>query len=105
MSSKAAKKEARRAQWEAKRKSSTKHVPDAHPIPGNVVKSSQDLIKLVCKLSLKSGNFIDTKFYAYSKRNAAGKVYKPMAIYANSYILRVKSPNYFEPRRSLILCW
>lgn len=97
MSSRAAKKEVRRAQWEAKQKSSAKPALYAHPIPGNIVKVPQDLIKLACKLSLTSGSFIDTKFYAYSGRSAAGKVYKPKAIYANSYILRAKSPNYFEP--------
>ncbi|KIP10838.1 hypothetical protein PHLGIDRAFT_11103 [Phlebiopsis gigantea 11061_1 CR5-6] len=73
-------------------------IPDTHPIVASVPKlKPQDLMKLVCKLSLTSGNFIDIKFYAYSRRNATGNVYKPKAIYANSYILRVKSPNYFEP--------
>ncbi|GJE86650.1 hypothetical protein PsYK624_027310 [Phanerochaete sordida] len=53
-------------------------------------------MQLASKLSLDNGSFVDTKFYAFSRRNTIGMVYAPRAIYANSWILRAKSPQYFE---------
>lgn len=75
----------------------------APPIPANVEKKSGELIKLACKLSMSSGSFVDTKFYAYSKRSPSGTVHKPRSIYANSFLLRAKAPQYFEPRKSPII--
>lgn len=72
----------------------------APPIPANVEKKPEELIKLACKLSMSSGSFVDTKFYAYSKRSPSGTVHKPQSIYANSFLLRAKAPQYFEPRKS-----
>lgn len=77
------------------------------PIPADVEKTPDALIKLAAKLSLTNGSFIDTKFFAYSRRNQSGVVYAPKAVYANSYMLRVKAPEYFEPcessKRSILL--
>ncbi|THH23050.1 hypothetical protein EUX98_g8130 [Antrodiella citrinella] len=47
------------------------------------------------KTALTGGVFIDTKFYAFSRRRSSGVVDKPLAVYANSSILRAASP-YFE---------
>lgn len=44
---------------------------------------------------------VDNKFYAYSRRNAKGKVDKPLPVYANSAILRV-SAKYFEGCKPLV---
>ncbi|KAJ3558091.1 hypothetical protein NM688_g1118 [Phlebia brevispora] len=46
------------------------------------------------KESLTGGTFLDTKFYAFSRKRA-GVVDKPMAIYANSAVLRHAS-KYFD---------
>ena len=47
--------------------------------------------------SLLTGHYIDTKIYAYTKRNQAGSVYAPKAVYTNSYVLQAKAGNYFMP--------
>lgn len=39
--------------------------------------------------------FIDTKFYLFSRRNNQGEAYKPVAIFANSYMLKQQSA-YFK---------
>ncbi|EKM56940.1 uncharacterized protein PHACADRAFT_183507 [Phanerochaete carnosa HHB-10118-sp] len=65
-------------------------------IPADVEQDPVALMQLASKLSLDSGNFVDTKFYAFSRRKASGTIYAPKAIYANSWILRAKSPQYIE---------
>ena len=55
-------------------------------------------MRVAFKRAMISGNFLDTKFYAYSRRKSSGTVYAPKAVHANSYILRAKEPQYFEPR-------
>lgn len=72
------------------------------PIPADLDKSPVVLMQLASKISLDSGNFVDTKFYAYSRRSKSGGIYSPKAIYANSWILRAKAPQYFENRESLL---
>lgn len=67
------------------------------PIPADVVKDPEELMKLAFKRAMIGGNFLDTKFYAYSRRKSSGVIYAPKAIHANSYILRAKEPQYFEP--------
>jgi hypothetical protein len=37
--------------------------------------------------SISSGTFVDTKFYAFSRREATGRVGSPRALYCNSRIL------------------
>ncbi|EKM56960.1 uncharacterized protein PHACADRAFT_160515 [Phanerochaete carnosa HHB-10118-sp] len=72
-------------------------VPEPVPIPADVNRDPESLLKLSCKLSLTSGDFIDTKFYAYTRRKSSSEVYAPQPIYANSYLLRARAPEYFEP--------
>lgn len=43
------------------------------------------------KLSLTEGAFVDTKFYAFSRKTSSGMVDKPVALYANSAVLKVSS--------------
>ncbi|KAH8101804.1 hypothetical protein BXZ70DRAFT_77199 [Cristinia sonorae] len=52
-------------------------------------------LKVALKLSLACGTFLDTKFYAFSRRRVGGGVDKPVGIYASSSLLRAASP-YFE---------
>ncbi|KAF7790011.1 hypothetical protein EIP86_000959 [Pleurotus ostreatoroseus] len=47
------------------------------------------------KHSLAGGSFIDTKFYAFSRKRASGVVDTPKAVYANSAILSASS-KYFD---------
>ena len=47
------------------------------------------------KQSLLGGEFIDTKFYAFSRRSVAGVVDTPKPVFANSAVLKVSS-KYFE---------
>lgn len=81
-------------------KASTK--PSFLSIPADIDKDPVALMQLASKLSLDSGNFVDTKFYAFSRRNTSGAIYAPKAIYANSWMLRAKSPQYFENRMSYL---
>ncbi|KAI0684904.1 hypothetical protein BC835DRAFT_1387101 [Cytidiella melzeri] len=55
----------------------------------------QGLIQVALRQSLTSGSFIDTKFYAFSRRRSTGVVDEPLAVYANSAMLRAGS-KYFE---------
>lgn len=71
-------------------------VPEPVVIPADVDRTPASLLQLACKLSLTSGQFIDTKFYAYSRRKISGEVYAPQPIYASSYLLRARAPEYFE---------
>lgn len=47
------------------------------------------------KVSLTGGAFIDTKFYAYSRKRSSGVVDTPQAVYASSAILKATS-KYFD---------
>ena len=47
------------------------------------------------KQSLTKGTFIDTKFYAYSRKTSSGSVARPLPLYANSTIIKT-SCKYFE---------
>lgn len=62
-------------------------------IPSNV--EQKNLLQTAFKLALDGGTFVDTKFYVFSRRRAAGGVDKPLPIYTNSAILRAASP-YFD---------
>ena len=39
----------------------------------------------------------------YSRRKSSGAVYAPKPIYANSFVLRAKAPEYFEPRKPILI--
>ncbi|KAI0088864.1 hypothetical protein BDY19DRAFT_993688 [Irpex rosettiformis] len=49
------------------------------------------LVKVALRESLTGGSFINTKFYAFSRRRSAGVVDEPLPIYANSELLRIGS--------------
>jgi hypothetical protein len=66
------------------------------PIPADLPKQSEAVMQLACKLSLDGGTFIDSKFYAFSRRSEAGTIYAPKPVYANSWMLRAKVPDYFD---------
>lgn len=55
----------------------------------------KDLIQVMLRETLTSGSFIDTKFFAFSKRRAGGGVDDPLPIYANSRLL-TSSSRYFD---------
>jgi hypothetical protein len=57
------------------------------------------LMQVALKRSLAQGSFVDTKFYAFSRRRTTGVVDEPRPIYANSAILKARSP-YFAGRGS-----
>ncbi|EPQ57478.1 hypothetical protein GLOTRDRAFT_120638 [Gloeophyllum trabeum ATCC 11539] len=42
--------------------------------------------------SMQDGQFLDTRFFAYSKRRHLGRVDTPLPVYANSELLKDKSP-------------
>ena len=46
--------------------------------------------------AISSGRFVDTKIVLFSRRGGFGRACKPMALYANSHVL--KSVPYFEDR-------
>lgn len=70
--------------------------PALPPIPADIDKKPESLVQLACKLSLDSGSFVDTKFFAYARRSQAGMIYSPKAVYASSWMLRSRAPEYFE---------
>ncbi|THH31013.1 hypothetical protein EUX98_g3192 [Antrodiella citrinella] len=45
-------------------------------------------------MSLTGGTFIDTKFFVFSRRQASGEVGNPLALFANSSLLRAASPHF-----------
>lgn len=49
------------------------------------------LVKVALRESMTSGSFIDTKFYAFSRRRRNGIVDSPLPIFANSELLRIGS--------------
>lgn len=55
----------------------------------------KDRLQTAFKLSLTGGVFIDTKFYAFSRRKSSKVVDRPLPVFANSSMLRAASP-YFE---------
>ena len=77
--------------------------PSFVSIPASVQMQPEAIMQLACKLSLDNGSFIDTKFIAFSRRNASGVVYAPKAVFANSWMLRAKVPQYFENCRLIRL--
>ena len=50
--------------------------------------------------TISSGRFIDTKIVLFSRRDGAGRICKPRALYANSHVL--KSVPYFKDREFLL---
>ena len=46
--------------------------------------------------AISSGRFIDTKIVLFSRKDSAGRICKPRALYANSHVL--KSVPYFKDR-------
>ena len=52
------------------------------------------------KDAISSGKFVDTKIVLFSRRDNAGRIYKPKSLYANSHVLRTVP--YFENRESLL---
>ena len=70
------------------------------PIPIDVKSNPEELMMLAFKRAMISGSFLDTTFYAYSRRKSSGVLYSPKPVYANSFILRAKEPQYFDPRKS-----
>ncbi|KAH8101914.1 hypothetical protein BXZ70DRAFT_85191 [Cristinia sonorae] len=70
--------------------------PYTGPLPVNSVwNDKNELLQTAFRMSLKSGGFIDTKFYAFSRRKPAGIIGTPLPIFANSFMLRAANP-YFE---------
>ncbi|KAI0681974.1 hypothetical protein BC835DRAFT_1402058 [Cytidiella melzeri] len=51
----------------------------------------QGLMQAALRQSLTSGSFVNTKFYAFSRRQSTGVVNEPLAIYANSAMLTAGS--------------
>ena len=49
--------------------------------------------KAMARRSLDCGIFVDTKFYAYSRRSSDGLVYAPIPIYANARMLLEAKPS------------
>ena len=67
--------------------------PFVSPVPSNPDKKT--VMQSAVKFSLTAGVFIDTKFYAYSRKHQDGVVDQPRPLYANSAILKASS-RYFE---------
>lgn len=74
-------------------------VEEAQPPPPQAFRAEPaDASSLLqaCMLSLDSGNFIDTKFYAFSRRTKHGDVCAPKPIFASSWVLERKVPQYMK---------
>ncbi|THH29432.1 hypothetical protein EUX98_g4746 [Antrodiella citrinella] len=68
--------------------------PSVLPIPSDIPRNK--ILQIAATASLTGGTFIDTKFYAFSQRQASsGKGNKPLALFANSTVLRAACP-YFD---------
>lgn len=76
------------------------HTP--HGIDSNKNPGGLRVAKLAYKQSLETGVYIDTRFFAYSRRKPDGTVFAPRAVYANSWILRANLSSYFEPRECFV---
>jgi hypothetical protein len=55
----------------------------------------KEIMQAVLKMSLTGGSFLDTKFYAFSRKRSTGIVDEPRPVYANSALLRASS-KYFD---------
>lgn len=78
------------------------NVPMSSSVPPPAVKIEDKLLlRAALKSAADSGAFMDTKFYAFSRRDPSRKVYEPKAVYANGWLLRARVPSYFEPRKRL----
>lgn len=53
--------------------------------------------------STRSGTFVDTRFFVYSKRSSSGRVYHPLPVYANNPLLKEKS-EYMKTREHRVHC-
>lgn len=53
------------------------------------------LMQVALRQSMTGGSFIDTKFFAFSRRRSAGVVDEPLPVYASSALLRTAS-KYFD---------
>lgn len=62
---------------------------------------SIDLTKSALRDSLTDGSFIDTTFYAFSKKSSTGTVHTPCAVYASSAVLK-KASMYFDRCESFV---
>ena len=64
---------------------------------------SQELyLQAAFNLSMSSGTFFDTKFFVFSRRRSSGFVDRPLALYANSTILRSSSKYFSSCKWSLL---
>lgn len=72
----------------------------APSIPVDIDEGPHALMKHACMTLLRTGTYIDTKFYVYSRRKESGLVFAPQAVYANGSVLRTKLPSYFDHRTS-----
>ncbi|KAH9938930.1 hypothetical protein B0H21DRAFT_52118 [Amylocystis lapponica] len=71
-------------------------VPQPVPVAAFPSSSSlQDILQAVVKLSLTSGEFVDTKFYVFSRRTTSGIVKTPRVVFGNSLSL-VQASIHFE---------
>ena len=76
----------------------------APSIPVDIDEGPHALMKHACMTLLRTGTYIDTKFYVYSRRKESGLVFAPQAVYANGSVLRAKLPSYFDHRALSPLC-
>ena len=63
------------------------------PLP--VYRNKRNVTQAAVKQSLFGGDFIDTKFYTFSRRSTSGSVDRLKPVYANSTILKASS-TYFD---------
>ncbi len=75
-------------------------MPSSMPQPTVKIENKM-LLRAALKSAADSGTFIDTKFYAFSRRDPSRTAYEPKAVYANGWLLRARLPSYFEPRKPL----
>ncbi|PSS15400.1 hypothetical protein PHLCEN_2v3276 [Hermanssonia centrifuga] len=71
-------------------------MPSSMPQPTVKIENKM-LLRAALKSAADSGTFIDTKFYAFSRRDPSRTAYEPKAVYANGWLLRARLPSYFEP--------
>ncbi|KAI0341441.1 hypothetical protein BDW22DRAFT_1358995 [Trametopsis cervina] len=73
------------------------HVPPGQQLTTFTTPSldAKGRMQIALRLSLTGGTFLDTKFYAFSRRRSTGVVGEPLPVYANSDILRASS-KYFD---------
>ena len=73
--------------------------------PVLLTRSDQDkLLQAALESSMESGVFIDTKFWAFTRRTNEGRITAPKAIYANSsLLLQSSAKEYLEKSEYLII--